>query len=169
MASDSKRAQILADLAPALMEGEKVLLWSTGVARVKRFGGANERRGTLFVTDHRVGVFTKKLGGHDLLDFAYGLLTSIQYKKGITFGEITLLASGDSTHFRMMPKAGVEEIAQTIRQKMALAHEGGAAPTLPLPPQPVSIADEIVKLASLRDSGLLTEEQFEAQKAKLLG
>jgi hypothetical protein len=31
-----------------------------------------------------------------------------------------------------------------------------------------SVADEIVKLASLRDSGLLTEEQFEAQKAKLL-
>ena len=34
---------------------------------------------------------------------------------------------------------------------------------------PTSVADEIVKLASLRDSGLLTEEQFEAQKSKLLG
>ena len=166
MASDSKRAQILADLAPALMEGENVLLWSTGIARVKRFGSWAERRGTLFVSDHRVGIFTKKVGGHDLLDFAYGLLTSIQYKKGITFGEITLLASGDSTKFHQMPKAGVEEIAQTIRQKMALAHQGGVVPNATA--SSASVADEIVKLASLRDSGLLTEEQFEAQKAKLL-
>ena len=168
MASDSKRAQILADLEPASLEGEKVLLRPTGIAQVKRMGFHTERRGTFFVSDRRVGIFTKKLGGHDLLDFAYGLLTSIQYKKGITHGEVTLLASGDSTKFRMMPKAGVEEIAQTIRQKMALAHDGGGALALPAHP-PVSVADEIVKLASLRDSGLLTEEQFEVQKAKLLG
>ena len=32
-----------------------------------------------------------------------------------------------------------------------------------------SAADEISKLAALRDSGALTEEEFAAQKAKLLG
>jgi hypothetical protein len=167
MASDSKRNQVLKDLAPALMDNEKVLLWSTGIARVKRFGSNTERRGTLFVSDRRVGIFTKKMGGHDLLDFAYGLLTSIQYKKGIGFGEITLLASGDSTRFHQMPKAGVEEIAQAIRQRMALAHQGGAVAPPPSQP-PVSVADEVLKLASLRDSGLLTDDQFEAQKARLL-
>lgn len=167
MASKSRRTQILRDLAPVLMEGENVLLWSTGLARVKRLGSWSERRGTLFVSDRRVGIFTKKLGGHDMLDFAYGLLTSIQYKKGISFGEITLLASGDSAKFRQMPKGGVERIAQTIREKMALAHEGGSVPNSQ--PPPASVADEIIKLATLRDSGALTEEQFEAQKAKLLG
>ena len=114
-----------------------------------------------------IGVFTKKLGGHDLLDFAFGLLTSIQYKKGITFGEVTLLASGDSTTFRMMPKAGVDDIVKAIRQRMALAHNGNDSPFAAA--VPVSVADELAKLASLRDSGLLTNDQFEAQKAKLLG
>jgi hypothetical protein len=33
----------------------------------------------------------------------------------------------------------------------------------------ISVADELLKLASLRDSGVLTGEEFEAQKAKLLG
>jgi hypothetical protein len=33
----------------------------------------------------------------------------------------------------------------------------------------VSIADEIAKLVALRDQGVLTEEEFAAQKAKLLG
>jgi hypothetical protein len=31
-----------------------------------------------------------------------------------------------------------------------------------------SVADELAKLAALRDSGVLTEDEFEAQKAKLL-
>ena len=31
-----------------------------------------------------------------------------------------------------------------------------------------SVADELAKLAQLRDSGVLTEEEFAAQKARLL-
>ena len=34
---------------------------------------------------------------------------------------------------------------------------------------PLSVADEIAKLGQLRSQGLLTEEEFAAQKAKLLG
>jgi membrane-associated protease RseP (regulator of RpoE activity) len=43
------------------------------------------------------------------------------------------------------------------------------APTPPVAAEPVSIADEIGKLAKLRDQGLITEAEFEAQKKKLLG
>jgi hypothetical protein len=34
---------------------------------------------------------------------------------------------------------------------------------------PVSTADELKKLAELRDAGVLSDEEFDAQKAKLLG
>lgn len=34
---------------------------------------------------------------------------------------------------------------------------------------PVSVADELLKLAQLRDGGVLTQLEFEAEKAKLLG
>lgn len=50
------------------------------------------------------------------------------------------------------------------------------AESRPVPqPQPssdkpaVSVADELLKLAQLRDAGVLTPEELEAQKAKLLG
>lgn len=33
---------------------------------------------------------------------------------------------------------------------------------------PVSVADELVKLKGLLDAGVLTQEEFDAQKAKLL-
>jgi len=45
------------------------------------------------------------------------------------------------------------------------------APPPPPPTQvgPASIADELTKLAQLRSSGILTDEEFAVQKAKLLG
>ena len=42
----------------------------------------------------------------------------------------------------------------------------------PPPPAPAPAADpieQLTKLGELRDKGVLTEEEFEAQKAKLLG
>jgi Short C-terminal domain len=46
-----------------------------------------------------------------------------------------------------------------------------AAQAVPSAPQPSlgSVADELRKLASLRDEGILTQEEFAAAKAKLLG
>jgi hypothetical protein len=39
----------------------------------------------------------------------------------------------------------------------------------PAPAPPVDLADQLRKLATLRDEGILSEEEFAAQKAKLLG
>ena len=36
------------------------------------------------------------------------------------------------------------------------------------PPAPVDVAEELQKFAALRDQGILTEEEFAAQKARLL-
>ena len=35
-------------------------------------------------------------------------------------------------------------------------------------PAPVDVAEELQKFAALRDQGILTEEEFAAQKARLL-
>jgi hypothetical protein len=58
------------------------------------------------------------------------------------------------------------------------AEEGQAAPAAPpvgaappvAPPEPEpSYLDELERLAGLRDSGIITEEEFEAKKKQLLG
>lgn len=48
---------------------------------------------------------------------------------------------------------------------------GGQAqgPSGPSHAAPVSVADELMKLAQLRDAGVLTPDEFAAQKARLLG
>lgn len=71
-----------------------------------------------------------------------------------------------------------ERDAQIAAQRQAAYAEATApAPAAAAPPSPSSAADasgddvitRIKQLGELRDQGLLTEEEFAAQKAKLLG
>lgn len=45
---------------------------------------------------------------------------------------------------------------------------GTASPASPAGPQ-IDVADQLRKLADLREQGTLSDEEFAAQKAKLLG
>lgn len=62
------------------------------------------------------------------------------------------------------------------RQQARLAQQGAVAPSPPPPEQPAAssaldpaVIDQLKRYAELRDQGILTEEEFSAQKAKLLG
>ena len=55
------------------------------------------------------------------------------------------------------------------RRQDARHQQQAAAQAAPQPPAaPVDVAEELQKFAALRDQGILTEEEFSAQKARLL-
>jgi hypothetical protein len=164
--TDKWRGKLIADAAPALHEGEEVLDVTTGMAHVKRMGSNTKRRASILVTDRRVLVFSKKMGGYDVQDYAYGLLTGVDYKKGMTSGHIDLRAAGDSANVQQVRKEDVQRIAEMIRHKMAVAHPT-AAPAPPSEPQ-TDFAEELRKLVALKDDGLLTEDEFQERRKKLL-
>lgn len=56
-------------------------------------------------------------------------------------------------------------VIQAINMRRAAAQPAVAPASTP----PTSVADELKKLVELRDLGALNEEEFSAQKAKLLG
>jgi membrane protein implicated in regulation of membrane protease activity len=66
---------------------------------------------------------------------------------------VYLIARGDKMHARQAKD--LEEREEALRQRF-----GGPSP---------STADEISKLVELRNSGTLSEVEFETQKARLLG
>lgn len=68
-----------------------------------------------------------------------------------------LIVRGRSMHERAAEDAQEREKAFRSYVRDAAGTAGGA-----------SVADEVSKLASLRDSGAISAEEFEAQKAKLL-
>ena len=68
-------------------------------------------------------------------------------------------------------KKTVERQSQYIHQMTPGAFgapQPPAAPPAPAAPQ-VDLVEQLRKLGELRDAGILTEEEFAAQKAKLLG
>lgn len=146
-----------------LQDGEQILDVTTGMIQVRRLGANTARRGAVLVTDRRVILYTKKLGGYEMYDHVYGLLTAIDYKKGVMYGNLTLAASGDRTRVSQVPKDSVERVAKVIRARMAAAHEEGR------PGGAASAADEIKKLAELHAAGILTDDEFAAKKKQLLG
>ena len=70
---------------------------------------------------------------------------------------IYLIARGGSMHERAVQAAQAQDAALKEYVQSVAATSGGA-----------STADELAKLADLRDKGVITADQFEAQKAKLL-
>jgi len=63
-----------------------------------------------------------------------------------------------------------QQIAATRAEGWYQGVEASAsqAPAPPPPPAPVNPVSQLKELAELRDQGVLTEEEFQAQKAKIL-
>jgi hypothetical protein len=53
---------------------------------------------------------------------------------------------------------------QDARHQQQAAAQAAQQP----PPAPVDVAEELQKFAALRDQGILTEEEFSVQKARIL-
>ena len=66
-----------------------------------------------------------------------------------------------------MKELGIQSIELSDEDKAALASETTTAATA-AQPEP-SYIDELERLASLRDQGIITEEEFAAKKDQLLG
>lgn len=166
MADFSRKQQKQIDRAAEVLQpGEVVLDVTTGMIEVARMGSKTSRKGAILVTDRRVILYAKKMGGYEMYDHVYGLLTAIDYKKGMMYGRITLAASGAEARVSQIPKDDVERIAKAMRERIAEAHEQGKPGT----GAPVNAADEIRKFGELHDAGILTDDEFTAKKKQLLG
>jgi hypothetical protein len=88
------------------------------------------------------------------------------HKAGLGYTTVRVATAGDATEFRVA-KREAEQVKATLLKLMNQPAQS---------PQPVptsggsgqSVADELRKLAELRDAGVLTNAEFAAQKARLL-
>lgn len=82
------------------------------------------------------------------------------------FGSQTIDATKDenSVIFTRKQQPEFEKLRAALDAAIATQH----APQAPAAAAPASLADELGKLAQLRDQGILSPDEFEAQKARLL-
>ena len=81
------------------------------------------------------------------------------------------LTRQDETHKRSGEQAVADAHspeAQADWEALAAASPGSSASSQPTPPNP-NVVDQLAKLADLRDRGVLSDAELEAQKKQLLG
>jgi hypothetical protein len=132
----------------------------------------NNGNGILVSTQLRL-VFVDKglLYGLKVEDFSYEKVSSVQYETGLFFGTITIFTSGNKAVISQVDKTMARSFAEGVRARMSRPK-----PVVAIPPRPalstpaaVDIASQLERLASLKQQGFLTNEEFTHQKRKLLG
>lgn len=123
------------------------------------------KQGAVVVTDRRVMLVEEGVFRSRLEDFPYERISSIQTDKGMMFGKIVIFASGNKAILdQIMPKEKSTEIGDYVRSRLAAGSQAVPA-TAPATEDPL---DRLKKLGELKEAGVVTDEEFAAQKAKIL-
>jgi hypothetical protein len=122
--------------------------------------------GLLFITSKRTLFYHAGMfGRYDQLVYPYDQISSVNCHKGIIGDELQLQVASDNVTIHGIPKGDGDIAAQNIRDLIATMKTQqtvvAAAPQM-------DIADQIEKLAKLKEKGLLTNEEFERKKSELL-
>lgn len=146
-----------------LNQGETVLAMTGGTV--------DARSGLLIATNRRALFVSEGVINHSFEDFPYDRITTVTNTKGLALGKILIQASGAARTVTNVAKAEAEAVAEVIRERVeSVTRERYTAPASPsVASAPVGLAAELRELAELKNMGVLTEEEFATQKARLLG
>lgn len=144
-------------LTEYLRSGERVEEMASG------FYG--QGHGLLVLTNLRVlfvlhGVLTQRSE-----DFPLDKISSIQWSAGPITGTVTIFASGNKAEISIVEKGAGRAITDKVRARISQRD----ATSIPAPPAQPDVVDQIRRLGELRDAGVVTDEEFDAKKAELLG
>ncbi len=133
-------------------------------------GTYNNKMGILVATENRL-IFIDKgfMYGLKVEDFPYDKITSIVYETGFVQGKIIIMASGNKAEIDNVIKNRVKPFSDLTRTQISNSGKSNNIPVQNVTiNQQVDVADQLMKLASLKENGILTNEEFQTQKAKLL-
>lgn len=103
-------------------------------------------------------------------------IMSVTTKRGLGLQtKLSVITSGNTIEMRISHKEA-EQVRSVLMQLVSGTHPSQSASTPAAPPapstpataQPVDVAAQLHQLASLRDAGILSEDEFAAKKAEIL-
>lgn len=144
--------------------GENVLAWIDGyIGEMMGKGDKTQHNGVLIVTESRVAFYRKGMFGEVLETMPLKSITSVERKSMLGHRVIRLHTSHDDLEFKTFDKEGEAKAIETIeagRSNSEISASSAKSETDPL--------DKLKKLSELKDAGVLTQEEFDEKKAKLL-
>jgi hypothetical protein len=117
----------------------------------------------LVATDRRLIFIDKEMFyGLKVEDFSYDKVTSIQYEKEFMLASIDINVSSDIVEIDGVGKYEAELFCEKVRDFMSRPKEYFHTKAEP------TVLDQLEQLGRLKESGVLTEEEFTEQKKKLI-
>jgi len=124
-------------------------------------GDKAQHNGALVVTAARVAFYRKGFFGEVLETIPLKSITSIERKSLLGHRSIRLHTSGDSLEFKTYEKAQEQELVEAIEA-------GRASSNTPAESASANFAVMLKQLGELKETGVLTEDEFNTKKAELL-
>lgn len=147
----------LKHLPEVLADGEQVLAFTSGIM------GSNTWLITL--TDRRV-IFLDKgmLYGLKQASIELDKINAVSGKTGLMFGDILIQDGGSERKITNVWKKTVGAFTNKVRDAMHARKQPAAAPAA----GGDDFISRLERLGALRDKGVLSQDEFDAQKAKIL-
>ena len=130
-------------------------------------GQYDNKQGLVVLTNERMFFFEKSLGSETIEEFPLAVINSLSINKKMTGETLKIFSSGNQSEIKSMMHGqgegahpGLPAQPNRLRQPRLLwrAHIGCSGPFA-----------QIERLGELRGKGLLSEAEFEAKKAEVLG
>jgi hypothetical protein len=153
-----------------VVRDEKVMF----VARQSRFkpGGAKGTPATLFVTSQRLIFRNPSMMGmrEHFSSVNYDKISSLDIEKGIFSSTLKIRAEGFAGDVDAIDKEKAEKILLYIQEKMdeATISVMHSQPDTHRSNPQLSAADELTKIARLKEQGILSEAEFNQMKQEIL-
>ncbi len=148
-------------LPQVIDEGEEIKAMTSGFH--------NNNTWLVVVTTRRI-IFLDKgmIYGLKQMEMPLTQITSVSYKTGLMFGAIEIDTAGGKKTIDTIDKKDVTKVAAIISDLLKNIHTD-AKTGESKQAQQTDIISQLERLAELKEKGILTEEEFQAQKAKILG
>lgn len=147
------------------------ILWENEQVENLILGFYNNGNGILVGTSKRLIFIDKGLISLKVEDFPYDKITSIQYETGWVFGKLTIFSSGNKAVIDNVEKNQTKAFGEWVRARISsnTQNQIQTPPQTQTQPNGDDTIAKLEKLAKLKEQGILTQEEFDSQKAKILG
>ncbi|MBT2548938.1 PH domain-containing protein [Arthrobacter sp. ISL-65] len=146
----------IAHLANVLDRSETV--HAIGVGRYEN------KAGIAAATDRRLLFLEKSIGSEDLTSFSLGAIQAVDLKKALGGETLTVSHSGTKAVIMGLGHGQGDSLIRAIRTAQATPAPQQAAPATPT----TDIIGQLERLAELKAKGILTDDEFQQQKAVIL-
>lgn len=122
----------------------------------------NSGKALAVATNKRLVLVDKGLFSMKVEDFPYDKISSVEFEGGLLTRKVKVFVTGNKAEFDFAEKSIATMFSEFLRMKISAPK----APSQTIESR--SVAEELKNFKDLLDSGTITQEEFDAQKKKLL-